>query len=133
MIFSFVIVNLGDNQGARRLQCFAVTARLILIIASLDEALGDLIGTCITPALDRVFVDAGSGQRIDHFAGSILVFEQSDDGSRHSTFLSDVFEPERLGADQPPSRTCSQTCCTANCSNEPSGCRRKKCHQKNLF
>src|SRR3954466_12254034 len=120
-----VVVNVGDDQGAPGLQRFAVAACLVLIIASLDEALGDGVDAGVSQDLDRVFVAAGLGQRIDHFAGSIAVLEQSDDGSRHGTFLSDVFKPERSGADQHPSRTCSQTCCSANCSEKTSGCHRK--------
>src|SRR4051812_43863794 len=53
--------------------------------------------------------------------GNVLGFEQSDDGSRHGKFLSNVFEPERPGTDGHPSRTCSQTCCIANRSKETSG------------
>src|SRR3954470_12305324 len=116
-----VVLDLGDDQGAALLQRLGVLLRLGFIIAGLDQPAGDLLGTGGREDIDRILTDAAFGHLSDCLVGNVLGFEQSDDGSRHGKFLSNVFEPERPGTDEHPSRTCSQTCCIANRSKETSG------------
>ena len=86
-LVGLVIGGFGHDQGATLLHRLAVAVRLVLLIAGLDQAAGDLGSGDILQDLNRALLEARLGQLAKDLAGNVTALEEANDGGGHIKYL----------------------------------------------